>query len=134
MHNIEASNMLLPMHNNTCPSHVTTTRDYYNISCIEFDEIRDLALLEVVLDRVIDIDRWVRVTDRATIVGDDVGDTLGAYCYFADLEELVGGFFGCDAVDCETTFDIVEQTEVLARFFDGDDVCSIIRAGRWTRE
>jgi hypothetical protein len=126
MHNIETSNVLLPMHNNTRPSHITTTRDHHDVPRIEFDEIRDLTLLKVELDRVVDFDCWVRVADRATVMSDDVWDTFGAYCHFADFEELVGGFFGCDAVDCETAFDVVKQTEVLARFFNGNDVWSFI--------
>lgn len=122
MHDIETSNMLLPMHNNTRPSHITTTRNHDDITRIKLDEIRDLALLKVVLDRVVDVDHGVGITDGAAVVGDDVGDAFGTYCYFADFEELVGGFFGCDTVDCETAFDVVEQTEVLPGFFDGDDI------------
>jgi hypothetical protein len=124
MHNIETTNMLLPVHNNTRPSHITTTGNHDDIPRIKLDEICNLSLLKVVLDRVVDVDHGVGVTDGATVVGDDVGDALGAYCNFADFKELVGGFFRCDAVNCETAFDVVEQTEVFPRFFDGDDVCA----------
>jgi hypothetical protein len=108
MHNIETSNMLLPVHNYTGSSHITTTRNHHDIAGIELDEICDFALLKVEFDSVVDFDRRVRVTDCTTVVGDDMWDTFGAYCYFADFKELVGGFFRCDAVDCETAFDVVE--------------------------
>ena len=127
MHNIEPPDMLLPVHNNARPSHVTPARNHHNISCIKFDEICNLALVKVIFDGVVGIDWRIRITNRATIVGDDMWDTFGAYRYFADLEELVGGFFGCDAVDCETAFDVVQQAEMFARFFNGDDICSFVR-------
>jgi hypothetical protein len=123
MYNIKTSNVLLPMNNNTRPSHIATTRNHHDISRIELYEIRDLALLKIELDGIVDTDRWVGVTDRATVVSDYMWDTFGTYCHFADFEELVGSFFRRDAVDCETALDIVEQTEMLAGFFDGDNIC-----------
>jgi hypothetical protein len=126
MHNIETSNMLLPVHNDTRPTHITSTRDHYDVPGIKFDEVCDLALLKVVLDCVVDFDRRVRVTDRTAVVRDDVRNTFRSYCYFAHFEELVGSFFRCDTVDCKTALDVVKQAEVLARLFDADDICSFI--------
>jgi len=56
MHDIKTSNVLLPMHNNTCPAHITTPSDDDDISSVEFDVVGDLPLLEVEFDRVIDLD------------------------------------------------------------------------------
>jgi hypothetical protein len=57
-------------------------------------------------------------------VGDNVWNATSTDGQLADLEELVGGLLGGDAVDNEATLDIVEETEVLARLFDRDDVYS----------
>jgi hypothetical protein len=40
----------------------------------------------------------------------------------AHLEELEVGLLGRDAMDGETTLDVVEETEVLAGTLNGDDV------------
>jgi hypothetical protein len=124
MHNIKTPNMFLPMHNNTRPTHITTTCNHHNITCIKLDEICDLALVKVELDCIVDLDCGVGVPDRAAVVGDNVGDTFRAYCYFAYFKELVGGFFGCNTVNCETAFDVVEKAEMFAGFFNGDDICT----------
>jgi len=129
MHNIETSNVFLPVHNNTCPPHITTTGNHYDISRIKLDKINDFALFKVELDCVVNFDRGIWVTDRATVVSDNVRNTFRAYCYFANFEEFVGGFFGSDAVDCEAAFDIVEQAEVFAGFLNGNDVHEAIWVG-----
>ena len=102
------------MHDDPCPAHVASTRDHDDVSGIEFDEINNLALLKVILDRVVDLDRRVWIADRAAVMGDDVWDALGADGNATDLEELVGSFFWGDAVDCEATLDVVKETEVFA--------------------
>lgn len=55
-------------------------------------------------------------------MGDDEGNTLGSELDLADLQELVGGLLLGDAVDGESTLDVVEETEVLSRLLDRDDV------------
>lgn len=39
-----------------------------------------------------------------------------------DFGELVLGLLGCDAVHGEATFGVVDEAEMLASLFDGDDV------------
>lgn len=119
---VESSNVLLPVHNNTSTTHVTTTGDHDDVAGIELDEVGDLSSLELELDGVVDLDEGVGVTDGATVVGDDVGNTTSTEGDLADLEELVGGLLGGDAVDGETALDVVEETEVLAGLLDGDHI------------
>lgn len=69
-----------------------------------------------------DLDEWIRVTNSATIVGDDEWDTLSTNAGLADLEKLVRGFLGSDTVDGETALDVVKETEVLAGLLDGNNV------------
>ena len=122
MDDIETSNMLLTVNNDTCTTHVTTTGDHDNVASVEGDKVDDFALLEVKLHSVVDLDGWIRITDRASVVCDDVGDTLSTEGYFADLEKFVGSFLGGDAMNSESTLDIVEQTEMFARLFDRDSI------------
>ena len=125
MYNIEISNVFLPVYDDTHTSHVTSTGDHDEIACIKFDELGDLVLLKVELDGIVDLDQRIGVTNCATVVSNNMGDTLGTNCDSLDFEELVGCFLWCDAVDRESTLNIVEETEVLARFFDCDDICTL---------
>lgn len=119
---IETSNVLLSVHDDTSPAHVASTGDHDDVACVEFDEVGDFALLEVELDSVVGTNMGVGVTNGATIVGDNVGDTTVTNGDAADLQEFVGSFLWGDAVDGEATLNIVQETEMFARFFDGDDI------------
>lgn len=122
MHDIESTNVLLTMCDYTSTAHVTTTSDDDNVTSIKLDEIGDLVLFKVKLDGVVDPDERIGITDCSAIVRDDVRDTTSTECYLADFEELVGSFFGCDAMDGKSSLDIVKETEVFARLLDGDDI------------
>ena len=122
MNDIKASNVLLSMHNNTSPAHVTSASDHDDVACVELDKVGDLCLFNVILDGVVDTDMGVGITDGSAIVGDDVGNSTVADSDATDFQELVGRLLRCDAVDRETALDIIEQTEVLSGFFDRDDI------------
>jgi hypothetical protein len=122
MHDIETTNVLLAVRDDTSTTHVTSTSNHHNISGVKMNEFGNFARLEVKLESVVNLDGRVRITDGAAVMSDDMGDTLGTESDLADFEELVGGFLRSDAVDGETTFDIVKETEVLARLFDRDGV------------
>lgn len=112
--NVEATNVLLAMHDDTGTAHVATTSDHNDVAGIELHEICDLSLLKVKLDGVVDLDEGVGVTNRAAVVSDDVRHTLRANCGLADLQKLVASLLGGDAVDSEATLHVVQETEVLA--------------------
>lgn len=122
VYNIETTNVLLTVNDNTCTTHVTTARNHDNVASVKLDKIGDLALFKVELDSVVDLDERVRVTDCATVVRDNIGNTLGANGHFADLEELVGSLLGGDTVNRETALDVVQESEVLAGLLNGDNI------------
>ena len=123
MDNVEAANVLLTVYDDTSTTHVASTGDDDDVAGIELHVVGDLAGLELVLDGVVHLDEGVGVADGAAVVGDDEWDTLGANTGLPDLEELVGSLLGADAVDGEAALDVVEETEVLARLLNGDNVC-----------
>ena len=122
MYDIETTDMLLAVNDHTGPAHVTTTGDYYNVASIELDEICNLVLLDIKLDGVVDPDGGVGVAYGSSVVGDDVWNALGTNGQFSDFEKLVTGFLRRDAMDSETTLDVVKKAEVFTRLFDGDNV------------
>jgi len=105
--NIEASNMLFTVNNDTSTTHVTTTGNYDDVTGIKGDKVSDFALFEVELHSVVDLDGGIRVADRAPVMSDDVRDTLGAEGHFANFEKFVGGFLGGDAMNSESPLHIV---------------------------
>ena len=115
---IEASDMLFAVSDDTSTTHVASTGDHHNVTGIESYKVHDLALLKVKFDGVVNPDGWVRITDGPAIVGDNVGNALGTQSHFTDLEEFVGSLLWGDAVDSEAALDIVQKAEVFAGFFD----------------
>ena len=122
MDDIETTNVLLTVHNNTSTTHVTATSDHDDVAGIELDVVDNFVLLKVELDSVVDLDGRIGVADGATVMRDNEGNTLGTNGDLADLEELVGSLLRGDAVDGEAALDVVEETEVLARLLDRDDI------------
>jgi len=118
MHDIETTNMLLPMHNDACSAHVTSAGDHDNVTSVESDKVDDFSLLEIVLDGVVDLDHGVWVADGAAVVSDDVRNAFRADGDPADFKQLIRSLFGGDSMDGEAAFDVVEKAEVLARLFD----------------
>jgi hypothetical protein len=110
------------MDNDTSTTHVAPPSNHNNVACVELHKVGDFVLLEVEFDRVVDMDQRIRITDRATIMGDDVRNATVADSDPANFEELVFCFLGCDAVDRESALNIVEQTEVFSGLFDGNNV------------
>ena len=102
---------------------VTTTSEHDKLTLLEGDNLDNLVLQEVKLDRVSNLDDGVGVTDGTSIVGNDERNTLGSELNLLDLEELVSGLLLRDSVDGEATLDVVKETEVLSRLLDRDDIC-----------
>lgn len=122
MDNVEAAKVALPSGDNTGTALVTTTSDHDGGASVKVDKVEDLLRVNVEADGVVDLDSRVRVSDGAAVVGDNVGDATSAELHLLNLEELVGGLLGGDAVDDETALDVVEDAEVLAGLLDRDDV------------
>lgn len=118
VNNIEVTNVLLTVNNDTSSAHVTPTGDHDDVTGVELDEVTDLSGLQIELDSVVNLDGGVRVTDGTSVVGDNVGDAASTNCDLTDFAELVGSLLRGDTVDSETSLDIVKETEVLARLLD----------------
>lgn len=114
VHDVEVSDVLLTVHNDTRTTHVATAGDHDDVAGVKLGIVGDLVLGEVKLHSVVDLDQGVRVTDGAAVVSYDVRNTLGTDGDLLDLQELVFGLLGGDTVDGETALDVVKETEVLA--------------------
>ena len=122
MNNVEATDVLLTVRDDTATTPVTATSDEDEVASVKLDKVGDLALLDVKTNSVVDLNRRVGVTNGTAVMSDDVRHALVAESDLADLEELVGSLLRGDAVDGEAALDVVEETEVLARLLDRDDI------------
>lgn len=122
MHNVKASNVPLAMNNDPRTAHVATASDHADITGVKFDKVCDLVLLEIKADGVVGPDEGVGIPNSAPVVSDDVWHTTRTNSHALHFEKLVGSLLRCDTVDGEAALDVVQETEVLARFFDRDDI------------
>lgn len=119
---IETTVMSLTMSDDANTAHITTASNHGDSSSVESNEFGNLPSFEVNLDGVVDADEGVRVADGARVVSDEVWNPLGSQLNTPDLCKLVAGFGVGNAVDGETALGVVDQAEVLASLFNGDDV------------
>lgn len=122
MNNLVITNMLLAVDNGTSATHVTTTGDHDQVTSVELHHIRDLSLFEIELNGIVRLDVRIRITDSATVMRHDVWHAVRADRKPANFEELVCRLLRCNAVDCETTLDVVQKAEMLARLLNGDNI------------
>ena len=88
VNSLKGSLMLLPVLNDSNTASVSSTSHHDNISNIKFNEIGDLAGLQVQLDGVISLNNWVRVADSSPVMGVEIGDSLLPKLHRPDLAEL----------------------------------------------
>lgn len=81
--------MFFTANNGADTPQVTTSGDHTQIAGLKLDTVGNFAGTNVQLDGVIDFDQWIRKTDGATVVRNQVGDLLGSDTGFLDLAQLV---------------------------------------------
>lgn len=118
----ETTNVTFTVNDDTNTTNVTTASDHADVAGVELDKVGDLVVLQVEADGVVSLDQRIGVADSATIVGDDVGDTLLANHNLLDAAKLVLGLLIGDAMDGEATFNVIDETEVLTSLFNGNNI------------
>jgi len=96
--------------------------DLAHVTGIEFDPVGDLAGGKVEFDGITDFAVWVWVSDGSSVVCDQEWNVVLFDEHFLDSAEFVGSFFGGDSVDDESTFSVVDQSEVFVGLLDRDDI------------
>ena len=85
MDNIKTSNVLLSVHNNTRPAHIASASNHNDVSSVKLDKVSNLALIEIKFDGIVGLDIRIGITDRASVVGDNVGNATVANSYSANF-------------------------------------------------
>lgn len=81
--------MSLTMSNNSNSAHVASSNNHSEISSVKLDKVNDLTTLDFNYHSVVQRDKRVRITDGTTIMGNKVGNTLGASGHASHLTKLV---------------------------------------------
>ena len=114
--------MSLTMGDNTHSSNIVSSGNHSNVANIKFNVSGNFIRLEIESDSITDLDSRIRITNRTSIMSDKIRYTALPKLYALDFPKFIFSFFGGDAMDCESSLDIVYETEVLGCFVDGDDV------------
>lgn len=85
MDNIKPSDVPLSVHNDTRPTHIAPSSDHNNVSGVKFDKVSDLSLFEIIFNGIVSLNSGIRITNRASIVGDDMGNGARANSYSANF-------------------------------------------------
>jgi hypothetical protein len=122
MNDIIPSVMSFTMRNNTHTSNIVSSSYHGNITDIKFNKAGDFVGFQIKADGVANFDERVWVTNRSGVVSDEVGDSSFTKLHTFDFAEFVFSFFGGDAVDCEATFNIVNEPEMFVCLINGNNV------------
>jgi len=122
MNDIISSMMSFTMSDDTDSTNVVSSRDHSNIPDIKFNVSGDFAGLKIKSNGITDLDSRIRITNGPRVMRDEKRYTALPKLNPFNLAEFIFRFFGGDAVDGETTFDIVYETEILGCLVNGDDV------------
>jgi len=114
--------MSFTMSNNSHTTNVVSSSNHGNIANIKFNVTSDFGGFQIESNGIANFDSWVGISDCPCIVGYKERDTALTKLNAFDLTELVFCLFGRDAVDCEASLDIVDETEIFVGFFNCDDI------------
>ena len=81
--------VVITMHDGTNTSQVMASGDHANLSWFETNELLDLSRFDVNHDGIVDLDIWVRITDGASIMGNQEWNSLASGSNLLHFAEFV---------------------------------------------
>merc|ERR1719427_222244 len=110
------------MHDDADTTEITASGHHANGSRFELDKVRDLSGCDIDLDAVLRFDQGIRGSDGAAIGRCQVRNALRSDRNLLDDAKLVGGLLFTDAMHLVSSFDVVNEAEVLSALLHLDDV------------
>ena len=110
--NFVRSRVLLESLDGSNSTDVISSGDHNFSSNFEFEAGSDFVGSQVELDGVVDLDEGVGESEGSSVVGDDIGDSLGTHGSSFDSAELELGFRGRDLGETESTLAVIEESIV----------------------
>mmetsp|Transcript_6150 Transcript_6150/g.11437 ORF Transcript_6150/g.11437 Transcript_6150/m.11437 type:complete len:223 (+) Transcript_6150:337-1005(+) len=122
VHNVERTRVTFTSDHFTNTPHIGTTSDHHQASRLETMPLLDLSGLKINHSGVTLLQVGVGVTDGSSVVG---GDVRGSACSHTDLLHLANlhvDLIILDLVQHKTSLGIVQQSELITRLLDGDNI------------
>jgi len=119
---VVGSGVLFNLSNVSDSSSVSTLRDHNSAANFVLVKLLNFGVVQVQLDGVSDLDIRVRESDRSPVVGADVRDSTASNLRLHDLAELELRVGLGDGREDESSLDIVQQSEILVRSRNGNNV------------
>lgn len=129
LNNVEGARVTLTVDEDTDTASVTTLGDHNSVASLELEAVNNLASAEVKLDGIVGLDKGIRVTEGAAVVGDEVWDTLAGGTLLADTGKLVTSLSGTNLVEDETSLGVVEKTHALGSALTSLDLDDVHETG-----
>merc|ERR1712203_955554 len=104
------------------PSGVSASSHHAQVAGVEGDGVLDLTRGDVHLDRIVNLDDGVRVSDGPAVSGVEVGHSVGSNLDLPHLAQLVLRLLSGDPVHREPALHVVDDTEVFSSFLYLDDI------------
>ena len=130
MDNIEGTEVTITADNHTNTTNIVTLGDEAEITDFELEVTNDLVGLEVDLDGIANLHSGIREADGTGVVSNNEGNLLVGDLTLDNLAELETSFVFINAVEDETTLDIIEKTETISTTIESDDIHETSRVGR----
>ena len=127
--NIEGTEVAITADNHTDTTDVVTLGDEAEVTDFELEVTDDLVGLEIDLHGITNLHSGIGEADGAGVVSNNEGNLLVGELALDDLAELEASFGLVNAVEDETTLDIIEKTETISTAIEGDDIHETSRVG-----
>lgn len=122
VHNVKGTRVSLSVHYGAHTPQVAASGNHAQVTSVKTNVINNLGCGNFKLDGVINSDLRVWVSDGSAIVRHQEWDSFGPSLNSAYFTEFVFGFLICDSVDCETSFNIIDQSEEFTGLLDGNNI------------
>merc|ERR1719466_286567 len=114
--NIVSTGVRFDSDNDTDATLVSTTCDLGNVTTFKVYEVFNLLIFHIIDNGIVNFDHRVGVTDSPSIISDDHRDSFGPSDFLHHLTQFEFSLLSSDSVGQESTFVIIQDTEILSNF------------------
>ena len=120
--NIDTADAYYMLQNSTNTTLIHITSNHAEISNFALDVFQNLVALNINLYGIIDLDKWVWISNGPPIVGCDVWDVTGQNAEFLNTAKFVCAFSYIDSMKIKSTLGIINNSEKFFSLFYGNDI------------
>ena len=96
---------------------------------VRFDEVSNIASLQINLNSVIHLDEGIRVADGVSIVGHQMRDSFCSHKDLSHFAQLILGLLWCNMMNSRATPGFIGETKILSSLVNADDIYKTSRVG-----